>query len=48
MAAGIQGLAFVMAHDRVAGFDTHHDEAVSAFERLIDRLEERRTRATRS
>jgi len=42
VAAGIQGLAFVMAHDRVAGFDTHQDEAVSAFERLLDRLEARR------
>jgi len=47
VAAMVQGFAFVMAHDRVAGFDTHQDEAVAAFERLVDRLEAQRTdRAT--
>jgi AcrR family transcriptional regulator len=39
VAAVIQGLAFVMAHDRVAGFDTRHDDAVAAVDHLLDRLE---------
>jgi AcrR family transcriptional regulator len=43
VAAMVQGFAFVMAHDRVAGFETHQDEAVAAFERLVDRLEAQRT-----
>jgi hypothetical protein len=38
----VQGLAFVMAHDQVAGFDTAQDEAAAATARLLDRLEERR------
>ena len=39
VAAAVQGLAFVMAHDQVAGFDTAQDEASAAVARL---LEERR------
>jgi AcrR family transcriptional regulator len=42
VAAAIQGLAFVMAHDQAAGFDTAQDEATAAVERLLDRLEARR------
>jgi AcrR family transcriptional regulator len=42
VAAAIQGLAFVMAHDKVAGFDTAHEEAAAAMTRLVDQLEERR------
>ena len=43
VAAAVQGLAFVMAHDQVAGFDTAQDEASDAVARLLDRLEDRRT-----
>lgn len=39
VAAGLQGLAFSMAHDRVAGFDTAHEDAARAMTRLVDRLE---------
>ena len=42
VAAAVQGLAFVMAHDQVAGFDTAQDEASAAVARLLDHLEERR------
>jgi AcrR family transcriptional regulator len=42
VAAAVQGLAFVMAHDQVAGFDTAQDEASAAVDRLLDNLEERR------
>jgi AcrR family transcriptional regulator len=42
VAAAVQGLAFVMAHDQVAGFDTAQDEASAAMTRLLDFLEERR------
>ena len=42
VAATIQGLAFVTAHDRVAGFDTAHEEASSSMATLIDQLEKRR------
>ncbi len=42
VAAAVQGLAFVMAHDQAAGFDTAQDEATAAVERLLDRLEARR------
>jgi AcrR family transcriptional regulator len=42
VAAAVQGLAFAMAHDKVAGFDTGHEEASAAMTRLVDRLEERR------
>jgi AcrR family transcriptional regulator len=42
VAATVQGLAFAMAHDKVAGFETGHEEASAAVARLLDRLEERR------
>jgi AcrR family transcriptional regulator len=42
VAAAVQGLAFAMAHDKVAGFDTAHEEATSAVTRLVDELEARR------
>src|SRR3954463_13642013 len=42
IAAAVQGLAFVMAHDQVAGFDTAQDEASAAMARLLDHLEQRR------
>jgi AcrR family transcriptional regulator len=42
VAAAVQGLAFVMAHDQVAGFDTAHGEASAAMARLVDRLEKQR------
>ena len=42
VAAALQGLAFSMAHDKVAGFDTAHEEARTAMGRLVDALEERR------
>lgn len=42
VAAAVQGLAFVMAHDQVAGFDTAQDEASAAMQRLLDHLEEAR------
>jgi AcrR family transcriptional regulator len=44
VAAAVQGLAFVMAHDQVAGFDTAQDEAAAAVTRLLDHLDERRVR----
>jgi AcrR family transcriptional regulator len=44
VAAAVQGLAFVMAHDQVAGFDTAQDEAAAAMARLLDHLDEQRTR----
>jgi AcrR family transcriptional regulator len=47
VAAAVQGLAFAMAHDQVAGFETAHEEAAAAASRLVDRLEERRARVTR-
>jgi AcrR family transcriptional regulator len=42
VAAAVQGLAFAMAHDKVAGFDTAHEEAAAAMASLVDRLEARR------
>lgn len=48
VAAGIQGLAFVMAHDQLAGFDTAQKEATGAMARLLDRLEEQRAARTGS
>jgi AcrR family transcriptional regulator len=42
VAAAVQGLAFAMAHDEAAGFDTAHEAASMAMTRLIDRLEARR------
>ena len=42
VAAAVQGLAFAMVYDQVAGFETAHEEASAAMTRLVDRLEERR------
>jgi AcrR family transcriptional regulator len=39
VAPTIQGLAFAMAYDQAAGFDTAQIEASAAMERLLDRLE---------
>jgi AcrR family transcriptional regulator len=44
VAAAIQGLAFAAVQDEVAGYDTAADEAIAAMDRLVDRLESRRTR----
>jgi AcrR family transcriptional regulator len=46
VAAAVQGLAFVMAHDQVAGFDTAQDEATAAMARLLAQLEVRRATRT--
>ena len=46
VAATMQGLAFAMAYDQVAGFDTAQEEASAAMDRLLDRLEA--TRAVRT
>ena len=46
VAAAFQGLAFVMAHDQVAGFDTAQHEATLAMTRLLDHLEEQRATRT--
>ena len=42
VAATLQGLAFAMAHDQVAGFDTAQAEATVAVEQLLARLEAQR------
>lgn len=42
VAASMQGLAFAMAHDEVAGYDTAPREASEAMARLLDHLEQRR------
>jgi AcrR family transcriptional regulator len=39
VAAAMQGLAFAMTYDQVAGFDTAQAEATEAMECLLDRLE---------
>jgi AcrR family transcriptional regulator len=44
VASAVQGLAFAMAYDQVAGFDTAQNEASEGIERLLDRLEHRRGR----
>jgi AcrR family transcriptional regulator len=47
VAAAIQGLAFGLVADEMAGYDTATDEARAGVSRLIERLENRRTsRAT--
>jgi AcrR family transcriptional regulator len=43
VAAAVQGLAFAMAYDQTAGFDTAQHEATAGIERLLDRLECRRS-----
>jgi len=45
VAPTVQGLAFAMAYDQAAGFDTAQEEASAAMERLLDRLETRRSAA---
>jgi hypothetical protein len=40
----VQGLAFSVVQDIVAGYDTHADEAGAATERLLEHLEARRKR----
>jgi AcrR family transcriptional regulator len=42
-APAVQGLAFAMAYDQAAGFDTAQTEATAAMERLLDRLEAHRS-----
>jgi AcrR family transcriptional regulator len=42
VAPTIQGLAFAMAYDQAAGFDTAQAEASAAVERLLDRLQAQR------
>jgi AcrR family transcriptional regulator len=44
VAATMQGLAFSVVQDQVAGYDTAADEAAAATARLIARLEDRRAR----
>ena len=48
VAATVQGLAFAMVHDQVAGFDTGHEEAAAAVGRLVDLLEQRRASGRRA
>jgi AcrR family transcriptional regulator len=49
VAAAIQGLAFSVVSDETAGYDTAFDEARAGMDRLVDRLEARRSRGeTRS
>jgi AcrR family transcriptional regulator len=43
LGATVQGLAFAMAYDQAAGFETAQDEATAAMHRFIDRLESRRS-----
>jgi AcrR family transcriptional regulator len=45
LGVAVQGLAFAMAYDQVAGFETAQDEASEAMDRLIDRLENGRSAA---
>jgi AcrR family transcriptional regulator len=43
LASAMQGLAFAMAYDQVAGFDTAQDEASTAMDRFLEHLEARRS-----
>lgn len=47
VASAVQGLAFSVVQDQVAGYETATDEAVAAIDRLLDDLEERRRRRAR-
>ena len=47
VAAAIQGLAFSAVQDQAAGYDTAPGEAIAAMDRLVDRLEARRSRKRR-
>jgi hypothetical protein len=39
----MQGLAFSVAYDQAAGFDTAQKETSAAVDRLLDRLEAKRS-----
>ena len=43
VAAAIQGLAFSAVQDQVAGYGTQPEVAIAAMDRLVDRLEDRRS-----
>ena len=43
VAAGVHGLAFGIVQDEVAGYETDTAAARAGMERLVDRLEERRS-----
>lgn len=45
VAAAVQGLAFGAVQDQAAGYDTAPEEAIAAMDRLVDRLEARRSRS---
>ncbi|HEU5083653.1 MAG TPA: TetR family transcriptional regulator [Acidimicrobiales bacterium] len=47
VASAVQGLAFSVVQDQVAGYETATDEAAAAVDRLLDELEERRRRRAR-
>jgi len=47
VAAAMQGLAFSVVQDLVAGYDTAPDEAMVAMDRLVDRLDAQRSAARR-
>lgn len=47
VASAVQGLAFSVVQDQVAGYETATDEAAAAIDRLLDELEERRRRRAR-
>jgi AcrR family transcriptional regulator len=47
VAAAIQGLAFSLVQDQVAGYETAHEEAAAAMARLVAHLEERRAHRRR-
>ena len=45
VAAAVQGLAFGAVQEQAAGYDTAPEEAIAAMDRLVDRLEARRSRS---
>jgi AcrR family transcriptional regulator len=47
IASTVQGLAFALAYDQTAGFETAQEDAVAGVERLLDRLEAGRNGAGR-
>lgn len=47
VAAAVQGLAFGLVTDRLAGYETATEEAQAGMTRLVDRLEERRRASER-
>jgi AcrR family transcriptional regulator len=48
IAATIQGLAFGLVSDQMAGYDTAHDEAAAGMAALVARLEQQRARRLRA